>query len=264
MDPEPASPPTPERLSSEIPPDQRRPRAAAFHGGATIALRALGALGSALREPVIVAFLLAGTFDLLSGDPVVHGMALFAVAAALGVDVVRRRRHAAGTGHPRGMPAPPPPPGEAVLEGGAAAELPTAVSPATRWRPRVLLGGAAYAVAVGGFARYSWPATLAVFAPASAGVTIAWRRSGAAARAAERPGTAPAGLLGPAAWAWAVVFVALGLWELAALLLQPALTVNSDAHPTISYLLDPILATHTGRSVILGLWLASGAWLVRS
>jgi hypothetical protein len=62
--------------------------------------------------------------------------------------------------------------------------------------------------------------------------------------------------------AWAAVFVALGLWELSALLLQPSLTTDSYAHPTISVLLDPVLAGHLGRSVVLSLWLASGWYLV--
>jgi hypothetical protein len=60
-----------------------------------------------------------------------------------------------------------------------------------------------------------------------------------------------------------VVFVALALWELSALLLQPSLTTGSWAHPTISVLMDPILATHLGRSIVLSLWLASGGFLLQ-
>jgi len=57
------------------------------------------------------------------------------------------------------------------------------------------------------------------------------------------------------------VFLALALWELAALLLQPSLTSPSAAHPTISTLMDPVLASHLGRSIALLLWLAFG-WLL--
>jgi len=63
--------------------------------------------------------------------------------------------------------------------------------------------------------------------------------------------------------AWAAVFVAAGLWELSALLQQPTLRVSSEAHPTISFLMDPVLATHLGRSVSLALWLAVGWLLLR-
>ncbi len=42
-----------------------------------------------------------------------------------------------------------------------------------------------------------------------------------------------------------------GLWELWSLLQQPSLTVTSSAHPTISALADPVLATPPGRAIIL-------------
>jgi hypothetical protein len=113
-----------------------------------------------------------------------------------------------------------------------------------------------YVVLVAGFARYSMPATLAVWAPAAVGVAVGWRR-----RTSDGPDPAPVPAAGAAVWA--AVFVALALWELAALLLQPSLTTDSWAHPTISVLLDPILATHPGRAVVLSLWLASGWWLLR-
>jgi hypothetical protein len=60
---------------------------------------------------------------------------------------------------------------------------------------------------------------------------------------------------------WVAVFLALALWELAALLLQPSLTTPSAAHPTISTLTDPVLASHLGRSITLSLWLVLG-WLL--
>jgi hypothetical protein len=200
------------------------------------------AILGALRDPVTVIFVLAGTFDLLSGDRIIDGAILLAVAVALGWDAARRppaERAAAEVAEPRedstrparGRPVP--------------------------WRsPLVLLGGVVYVVLVAGFARYSLPATLAVWAPAAAGVVVAWRRP-----TSDGPDPAPVPAAGAAVWA--VVFVALALWELAALLLQPSLTTDSWAHPTISVLLDPILATHLGRTVVLSLWLASGWWLLR-
>ena len=42
--------------------------------------------------------------------------------------------------------------------------------------------------------------------------------------------------------AWVSAFVGLALWELAALLLQPSLTTDSQVHPTISVLTDPTMA----------------------
>jgi hypothetical protein len=54
----------------------------------------------------------------------------------------------------------------------------------------------------------------------------------------------------------------LALWELAALLFQPSLTVNVYAHPTASTLLHPVLSHHVGRSIALGVWLAIGWFLV--
>jgi hypothetical protein len=63
--------------------------------------------------------------------------------------------------------------------------------------------------------------------------------------------------------AWILVFVALGLWELTNLLLQPSLTTDSQAHPTLSVLTDPVLGSHLGRSIGLALWLGLGWFLVR-
>jgi hypothetical protein len=62
--------------------------------------------------------------------------------------------------------------------------------------------------------------------------------------------------------AWAAVFLALALWELTNLLLQPSLTEGSSDHPTISVLMDPVLATHAGRSLFLALWLWLGWFLL--
>jgi hypothetical protein len=229
-------------------PQGRNRRRLAEHGQARHRFGPVGvglAVLGPLRDPVIVIFVLAGTFDLLSGDRIIDGAILLAVAVALGWDAARR-----------------PPAERAGAEVAEPGEDSTRPAPPARgrpvpWRsPMVLLAGLVYAVLVAGFARYSLPATLAVWAPAAAGVAVAWRRP-----TGDGPDPAPVPAAGAAAWA--VVFVALALWELAALLLQPSLTTNSWAHPTISVLLDPVLATHLGRAVVLSLWLASGWWLLR-
>jgi hypothetical protein len=196
----------------------------------------------ALRDPVIVIFVLAGTFDLLSGDRLIDGAVLLAVALALGWDAVRR--------------PPAEPRADEVADAGEDSMRP-ARGRTVPWRsPLLALGGVVYAVLVAAFIRYSLPATLAVWAPAAAGVAVAWRHP-------VTGGSDPAPVPAAGAVAWAAVFVALALWELAALLLQPSLTTDSWAHPTISVLLDPILATHLGRAVVLSLWLGSGWWLLR-
>jgi hypothetical protein len=182
-----------------------------------------------VRDPVIVILLLAGIFDGLAGNPV-HAIVLISVALFLtsGVDVpvrVEERSEAA----------------ETAEDGHPFAALAIAVI---------------YAVAMGAFERYSWPATLAVIVPGAVGLMMAFRT-------ARNPGPEPPPIGRHGAVAWASLFVALGIFELVNLLLQPDLATGSYAHPTISTLLDPILAMHTGRSVLLFVWLLLGWYLVK-
>jgi len=217
-------------------------------GSARVLAAVPGALVRILRQPVVPVLMIAGVVDAISGSPVGHGMMLIVVAVGLALDTVRRRN------------AQPAAPAEVEEHGGAdafvvLAERPQPRGPAfLRPTPRLFLGGLAYAVIVGAFARYSWPVTVAVMAPGVAAIAIAW---GAPARGEPEP----VGRFG--AGAWAAVFIALGLWELAALLLQPDLVTMSWAHPTISYLMDPVLASHAGRSATLFLWLAFGWFLLQ-
>jgi hypothetical protein len=189
---------------------------------------------AAAREPIIVAiFVLAGIFEVLSGDPVAHGAVLFAVGGLLSWDAVHRRHQESD-----------PPPSEPWVE--------TRFGP--RFTPAIVFAGLAYGALVGTFGRYTWPSTVSVVGPGAAGVAVAWRRP-------THQATEPLGLDPWGAVSWVAVFLALALWELAALLLQPSLTTPSAAHPTISTLMDPVLASHLGRSIALLLWLAFG-WLL--
>ena len=196
-----------------------------------------GDVWAALRDPVVVILLLAGLFDGIS-DNWVHACFLWGVAGLIGVDDGRRRR------------------------GIAAAEVPLLSDEATSSPIRVASARALAVtfalvyVAVGGeYERYTWPATLVVMGPAVLVAAMSWRGP-LRARPVPRPIRAP-GVL-----AWSVLFVAAGLWELGALLAQPSLTTDSYAHPTLSYLMDPILSQHLGRSIVLGVWLGIGWWLM--
>ncbi|HEX6675283.1 MAG TPA: hypothetical protein VF486_09685 [Actinomycetes bacterium] len=229
------------RRERRSPPPQRA-------GGRPPLVAAAAAVLGALRDPVIVIFLLAGTFDVLSGDRVVDGLALFGVAVGLGWD--ERPRALADATAPAGMeeraqPTPRP------ADHGRVSRVLGSLRPSRA----VVIGGLLYAALVATFARYSWPATVAVEAPAVTAVALVWRRPLAgqpAPRRLDRAGAA----------AWGAVLVALGLWELSALLLQPSLTTDSYEHPTLSVLMDPLLAGHLGRSVFLWLWLTSGWYLL--
>lgn len=185
----------------------------------------------ALRDPLIVLVLLmAGTFDWLSGNPI-HSVLLFAAAAAVAWEAARAHRR--GQGRPTAHPA---------TAGGASGRIAVA-------------GGLAFAVVVGGFGRYSWPATVAVVSVGAMAIAAAWRRPVQAG--SERARLDPVG-----AAVWAAAFVALGVLELTNLLLQPSLKADSYAHPTLSVLTDPILASHPGRSVALLVWLVVGWFLL--
>jgi hypothetical protein len=203
-----------------------------------------------LANPVALTFLLAAYFSYVSGDTV-RAAYLMVVGLALAWD---RARRAAGV------------PGAAAAGSQLAGPARLAVfSPESAERRRAAmnrllvpaaLAAAAYAVLVGSFQRYSWPATVAVCIPAVAGVIVAWWVSAGSE-------TEPARLSGPGIAAWAVVWVGISIWELTALYLQPSLTTDSPAHPTLSYLADPVLASFPGRAVVLFGWLAFGWYLAR-
>jgi hypothetical protein len=180
---------------------------------------------------VVAILLLAGFFDGISGNPI-HSILLFCAAGSLVWDAARRR-----SVEPVDVPIAPP------------------FRPTRGLAAVAVLGVVVYAIVVGGFARYSWPMTISVVVPAILVLVIA--RPGSMRSGPEPPRVGPVGIV-----AWTSVFLALALWELTSLLLQPTLTTDSFAHPTISVMTDPILASHLGRSVALVAWAALGWFLV--
>lgn len=63
---------------------------------------------------------------------------------------------------------------------------------------------------------------------------------------------------------WAVVVVALCLWELSSFLLGRATAATKLTHPAVSDLLDPLLDSGWGRAVFGALWLLGGIVLIRA
>jgi hypothetical protein len=195
-----------------------------------------------LRQPIVAILLLIALFTSVSGKPL-DGFLMLAVAALLIFDATRPRRRTA-PGHP--------------------ATAASAAGPASSRRhgPRRLLvnagslaAGALYCAVVGSFRRYSWPATASVVALGCLMIAIGWQGS-LTRRQALR------GVPLRRAWMWAVVLVTGGALELSSLLKQPHLATDSYAHPTISALTDPVLASSPGRSAVLGGWLLTGWYLV--
>jgi len=225
-----------------------------------------------LRDPVVFILLLAAVFDGIS-DNWVHALFLGSVGIALAGDVYRRRRLnvTADLGHtassvPAGADDAHSAGGAAgaisLAHGGAAAMGEPGVRSSSRaessafWTVLYASAGIAYALVVGGFPRYSWPATIAVACLGAAIIARGWAEPPARVAASSVPSRR--GVI-----AWAAVFVAGALWELVTLLLQPTLTADSYTHPTISVLADPLLVTHTGRSLALLAWLGCGWFLVK-
>jgi hypothetical protein len=201
------------------------------------------------RDPIVLILVVAGIADMASGAPFTHGLVLIVAATAIVGDAVHRRSPAArASAEPAG-------------HGAVATDLadePTALDrPPFHLTPTRSLVALAvlWAAVSGAFARYSWPVTIAVATPALAGVMLAWRTP-------PRVGQAATPLPSLGLKAWIVVFVALGLWELLALLMQSSLVISDPAHPTISTLMDPVLAAGYRRALFLFAWLGFGAYLL--
>lgn len=233
---------------------------------------------SGIRQPIVAILLLISFFTVISGKPL-DGLLLAVVATALAWDAGMRARELAmtpATGEKR--PAATRYAGEAsgpAWAGNADAPAPAAdpgglltdePAPRPAWRPRtgrprarnIAIGGGTavcYALIVGSFTRYSWPATAGVAGLGAGVVIVGW---GGPTRKRQVPGKfARRGVL-----AWGSLLVVGGLWELAALLGQPTPEQSSYAHPTISTLTDPLLGSSLGRTVALLGWIGLGAFLV--
>jgi hypothetical protein len=245
----------------------------------------LAAALTGLREPIVVLLLIIGFMSWISGKPL-DGLLIILAGAGLAWDAGRRARQAspavvgpaeasAATASPveaspvevgpaEASPVETDPAAreDAVLTAAGAPPAPIAGGPparARRRRPALLAaglaGGVLYAVVVGSFSRYSWPATVAVAGLGAAVVAIGWRGPRHIRPTQPRPPLT--GLV-----LWGVLAVACCLWELWSLLEQPNLATSSYAHPTISTLTDPVLSTWAGRSIVLAAWLGLGWFLV--
>jgi hypothetical protein len=201
-----------------------------------------------LVHPVVLTFLVAAYFSYVTGDTVRAGYLLL-VGLALAWDRARGRV-------PRDPPAGqagPAIPDQAAFSQESADRRRALMQ---RWLILAVLAGVAYSLAVGSLQRYSWPATVAVNIPAAAGVLVAWWVS---ADSAGKPARLRPGGVVP----WALVRVGAAVWELTALYLQPSLSTDSYAHPTLSVLANPVLASAGGRAAVLLAWLALGWYLAR-
>jgi hypothetical protein len=245
----------------------------------------LAATLTGLREPIVVLLLIIGFMSWISGKPL-DGLLIMLAGAGLAWDAGRRSRQTspaivspaeasaataspaeaspavAGPAEASPVEADPAAREDAVLTAAGAPPAPIAGGPsarARRRRPALLVawlaGGVLYAVVVGSFSRYSWPATVAVAGLGAAVVAIGWRGPRHTRPAPPRPPLT--GLV-----LWGALAVACCLWELWSLLEQPNLATSSYAHPTISTLTDPVLSTWAGRSVVLAAWLGLGWFLV--
>jgi hypothetical protein len=207
---------------------------------------------SGIRQPVVAILLMIALFTVLAGKPL-DGLLLAIVAIALAWDAgMTARQHfgpaatASQDGAQEGAGSPWP---------GEAAWRPRAGRPRRRHIVIGLTGAAIYSLTVGSFSRMSWPATAGVVGLGAGVVIIGW---GGPTRQREIPRPfSRTGVL-----SWGSLLLAACLWELGALLGQPTLAQSSYAHPTISTLTDPLLATSPGRMVALIGWIALGAFLV--
>lgn len=190
-----------------------------------------------LRDPVAWILVIAGVIELQTEQAVARGAILFAGAALIVADRIRTGRGTAGFLRSPAL----------ELE---ASPLQEAVS-STRW----IAGTGVAILIVAMFDSQSWSMTAVVSVVGVLAVGWAWLT---VVRTEAPEATAPAGLL-----IWAGAFLALGLWELTALLGQPSFSETSYDSPTLSYLLEPALDTYPGRVAGLGLWALAGRGLVR-
>jgi hypothetical protein len=196
-------------------------------------------------DPVVIVLLLIAFFSSISGKPL-DGLLMLLVASGLAWDARARSRRVPPRPADGGPPGEPAPDAAAVQRRGARLLIAAAA----------VTAGLCYAAVVGSFSRFSWPATAAVVGLGILVILVGWQEP-----RQPRPDYGPLPVRG--VMAWGAVLVAGGVWELWSLLQQPALDTTSYAHPTISALTDPVLATQPGRALVLGGWLLLGWYLVR-
>lgn len=201
-----------------------------------------------LRDPVAWILVVAGIVELISGGTAARGAILFAGAGLIVADRIRvgRARVRASLGSPSRM-----------VSATAVAESPVSAAPLQAALERGRWIAVAIGIALLGalFGVHTLPLTALTGVVGILVVGWAWLSQPDGSVAVSPP---LGGLL-----VWGGVLLALGLWELTALLGQPTLAEASYEHPTISYLLDPILGTFAGRAIGLALWAAAGRSLVR-
>lgn len=220
-------------------------------------------IASGVRQPIVAILLLISLFTVLSGKPL-DGLLLATVAMALAWDAGMNSRQVAA----KALAVPAAQIGLPAQDGLPAQVGLPAQEPAQQgaWRLRyrpprlrlVAIGSAAavvYALTVGSFTRYSWPATAGVVGLGASVVVVGWGGP-------TRQRQIPARFTRIGAFTWGTLFVGASLWELTALLMQPNIETSSYAHPTISTLTDPLLGSVPGRLIALLGWIALGAYLV--
>jgi hypothetical protein len=203
------------------------------------------------RHPLVAILLLMCFFIVLSGKPV-DGILLFSVAVAISWDAGSQARRQAAAG---GATAAADPGADDAPDGSFQRPIWQSRRPS---RQMIMLGAVAaiaYALIVGSFTRYSWPATFGIVALGTLVVVIGW---GGPLRQRQIPGKFGRG----GVLVWSTLLVSCGLWELSALLMQPNFETSSYTHPTISTLTDPLLATAPGRSLALISWVGLGLFLM--
>ncbi len=184
-------------------------------------------------QPAFVIILLVATVHLIRGA-LVDALVFVLVAAALLIEQVWLRRHV-----------------DRRLASGAAGLR----------RPRteflaVLAIAVAFGWAAGRWELYDWRLKVATGIP---GVLVALLML------THRPpdeGTAP-GRPARLWWLWAVVAVGICVQELVSFAQQPTPTTGSHEHPTLSFLIEPLLASPLVRGCLLAGWLAGGYYLLR-
>jgi len=190
-----------------------------------------------LRDPVAWVLVVAGIVELETEQAVARGAILFAGSALILADRIRSGRGKAGV-----LRSP-----TLELDSGPLQEAVTS----TRWFALTAVGILLVAV----FDRQSQQMTVAASVVGILALGWAWLTV-AGVKAPEA--IPPRRLL-----IWGGAFLALGLWELMALLGQPSFSETSYDSPTLSYLFGPVLDTYPGRAVGLGLWVGAGRGLIR-